>query len=367
MIDPFGGGRHRSAPLDVDDEPPTARFWVDPDPYTEDETPTARFVVNSYRGALDFADDDAPTARFVLNPYRDPGREAHDQFGDPEVRLGPPPVIEGEVVWRGDEPVMVPPGVRAGRHPGYVHLAPEPVVGWACAVPSPPATRDDDAGEPAAFEYECAEPADADEPVDADWPVAMDRPESVAGGEDDPEDAEPAEDADVPAEERWDDLSPHTVGGAVELIVQELAPTEMTRFPVVVQRFFADEILQRRVIRWALSGAKPDDPLALQLGGSKAELVTVLSLAMLTCAATGVLGRVGTRHHSGVVRWKRNRGAARRRLIHGPATALPHLSSLGTATVGQIVEEAAEDAGFTPDRARRLSILILSALTRPVH
>ncbi|MFG1928433.1 hypothetical protein [Cryptosporangium sp. NPDC048952] len=328
MTDPYGGGRHRGAALD-DDDAPTAAFWVDPDPYTEDDTPTARFALNSYRGFFDYADDDdAPTTRFVLDPYR----EAHDPFGD-----RPPAVIEGEVVWRGEVPPR--PAGREYRATGY-------------GTPSywDDQTPDDETSD---VEEELYEPVDEETPHTTDEPAPSDDLGDLP--------------ADEPVELRWEDLGPHTVAGAAEMIVQELAPAEMPRFPVVVQRFFDDEILQRRVIRWALSGARRDDPVALQLGGPKAELVTVLSLAMLTCAATGVLGHVGTRHHGGVTRWRRNRGAARRRLPEGPATNLPHLSSLGTATVGQIVEEAAEDAGFTPDRARRLSILILSALTRPVH
>jgi hypothetical protein len=43
------------------------------------------------------------------------------------------------------------------------------------------------------------------------------------------------------------------------------------------------------------------------------------------------------------------------------------LNSIEVAAVGQVVEEAAEDAGFEPDRARRLSILVLSALSRAQH
>ncbi|GAA0231661.1 hypothetical protein [Cryptosporangium japonicum] len=355
MTDPYGGGRHRGAALDEDDAP-TAAFWVDPDPWTEDETPTARFVLNSYRGVFEHPDDDAPTMRFVLNPYRDPyerepfEREPFDPFGD-----RPPAVIEGEVVWRGEVPSRPP--AREYRATGYG--TPEY---WGDEPDDEPEV---DEAEESVDEIpnDDVEPGDV-ETVEADDERYPEFPADEPAGE--PVD-EPAAEPVGRAEPRWEDLGPHTVGGATELIVQELAPAEMTRFPIVVQRFFDDEILRRRVIRWALSGAKRDDPLALQLGGPNAELVTVLSLAMLTCAATGVLGHVGTRHHGGVARWRRNRGAARRRLTHGPATALPHLSSLGTATVGQIVEEAAEDAGFTPDRARRLSILILSALTRPVH
>ncbi|WP_035858528.1 hypothetical protein [Cryptosporangium arvum] len=335
MTDPYGGGRHRGAALDEDDAP-TAAFWVDPDPWTEDETPTARFVLNSYRGVFDHPDDDAPTMRFVLNPYR----EAYEPFGD-----RPPAVIEGEVVWRGEVPSRPP--AREYRATGY----------------GTPEYWDDDPDDEQAVD----EPADDEQADDEPAESADEIPADDVETDDERFPDVPADEPAEPVEPRWEDLGPHTVGGATELIVQELAPAEMTRFPIVVQRFFEDEVLRRRVIRWALSGARRDDPLALQLGGPKSELVTVLSLAMLTCAATGVLGHVGTRHHGGVARWRRNRGAARRRLIHGPATALPHLSSLGTATVGQIVEEAAEDAGFTPDRARRLSILILSALTRPLH
>ena len=171
-------------------------------------------------------------------------------------------------------------------------------------------------------------------------------------------------DADWDLEDQW---SPDTVAGAAEQIVKELAPTELARFPVVARRFFTDDGLHRRLIRWSLSGAPRTDPLAYQLGGDNAEVVTGLVLTALSCAATGVLGQVGTRHHNGVTRWRRNRWAARKRLPAGPVTALPHLSSIEVPHAGQVIEEAAEDAGLDPDRARRLSILVLAALTRPQH
>lgn len=170
------------------------------------------------------------------------------------------------------------------------------------------------------------------------------------------------------AEEDLDDeWSLDTVAGAAEQIIRELAPTELARFPVVARRFFTDARLHRRLIRWSLSGAPRTDPLAYQLGGDTAEVVTGLVLTALSCAATGVLGQVGTRHHNGVTRWRRNRWAARKRLPAGPNTALPHLSSVEVPLAGQVIEEAAEDAGLDPDRARRLSILVLAALTRRQH
>ncbi|SHN47561.1 hypothetical protein [Cryptosporangium aurantiacum] len=402
MSGPFGEGRHRSTAFD--DDAPTAPFLLDPD--TEDETPTARFVLNPYRGLLEYDEDDAPTARFVLNPYREPsiGREAHDPFGGFAERA--PAVIEGEVVWpaaaepasgsrsvsepeperpvgeaasdvsdeprfddgpgddvpgddvpEGDVPEGDVPGddasegvgagVRAsgdrvsGHRASGHHAAGHPVSGHPVSGQHGPGYDRAEAGEPAASSPGSGDLGGPDERDERDEPEP--EPEPVTG------------------------LGPHTVAGAANRIVEELAPAELARFPIVARRFFTDEMLRRRVIRWSLSGAKRDDPLALQLGGDNAELVTPLTLAMLTCAATGVLGHVGTRHHNGVVRWRRNRKAASRRPIHGPATTLPHLSSLGAATVGHIVDEAAEEAGLTADRARRLSILIVSALTAPLH
>ena len=167
--------------------------------------------------------------------------------------------------------------------------------------------------------------------------------------------------ADWDLEDQW---ATDTVAGAAERIIGEMAPTELIRFPVVARRFFTDDGVRRRVVRWSLSGAPRTDPLAYQLGG---EVVTGLVLTALSCAATGVLGQVGTRHHNGVDRWRRNRWAARQRLSAGPVTPLPHLSSVEVPVAGQVIEEAAEDAGFDPDRARRLSILVLAALTRRQH
>ncbi|GAA3398720.1 hypothetical protein [Cryptosporangium minutisporangium] len=412
MTGPFGEGRHRSAAFE-DDDAPTARFLLDPD--TEDETPTAQFVLNPYRGVLDYEDDDTPTARFVLNPYREPAalREAHDPFGGyldgPDLYSPPRPgaVIEGEVVWRGEtpewrwdepadahrthrsrhaEPFDAPPHLAVppqGRAPSAVPTAePRPAPSRVVVTGrTPAAAPDEDLVEviavvdavalddlqpdeaelaPAAAEFDQAQAAVHAAPTDAPG-------DEVASDDATSDDATADDEVPEPDEPELRELGPNTVGGAAERIVRELAPSEMTRFPVIMQRFFADEILQRRIVRWALSGARRDDPLALQLGGEKAELVTPLALSMLTCAATGVLGHVGTRHHNGVVRWRRNRRAASKRLSHGAATTLPHLGSIGTATVGQIVEEAAEEAGFTPDRARRLSILILSALTQPLR
>jgi hypothetical protein len=168
-------------------------------------------------------------------------------------------------------------------------------------------------------------------------------------------------DADWDLAGQW---SADTVAGAAERIISELAPTELARFPVVARRFFTDGGVRRRVVCWSLSGAPRADPLAYQLGG---EVVTGLVLTALSCAATGVLGQVGTRHHNGVARWRRNRWAARKQLPVGPVTPLPHLSSIEVPLVGQVIEEAAEDAGLDPDRARRLSILVLAALTRREH